>query len=504
MTRAATARQRGTSAGTFESEMNDRRDVVVVGAGIAGLSAAWELHRAGRDVLLVEADERVGGVIRSEPVDDVGVLDLGPQTVRSRDPDLFEHFEELGIADARIVAGDAGKSRYLVLDGGLVALPHSPPSFIGSKVLSAGAKLRLLTEPLRGTRAGEDESVRAFFAQRLGPEVADRLVDPFVSGVYAGDPERLSMRAVFPDLKNGVDGAGSLLRWALGRRGAKRDAEPDGGKATPKRPAELFSFPDGLERWPRAIAEALGDDRVRTGHRMVGAVREADEWVLDFDVGGDRRRVRCPSLILAVPAPGVHAALGIDAGSADTGNTAVGRLRPDSDEGIADIPYSPVSTVHTAYRSDAIEHPLDGFGYLCPSSEERPVLGVLWISSLFPSRVEDGRVLLTTFVGGARQPDRASDAEESLIETAYGEHRRFLGATSPPLFARVQRWPQAIPQYEFGHLDRVAEAEDLETRFPGLHLTGAWRDGVSVTDCWKGGRRAAREVIASQPARQTR
>ncbi|HKK94091.1 MAG TPA: protoporphyrinogen oxidase, partial [Longimicrobiales bacterium] len=299
------------------------------------------------------------------------------------------------------------------------------------------------------------------------------------------------MRAVFPDLKNGVDDAGSLLRWGLGRRRAKRDTEPRNGEEAPKRPAELFSFPDGLERWPRAIAEILGDDRVRTGYRMVGATREGDEWVVEFDAAGERRTVRCGSLVLAVPAPGVHDALGIDPPSA-------------SDAGLGDIPYSPVSTVHTAYRSDSVEHPLDGFGYLCPSSEGRKVLGVLWISSLFPSRVENGRVLLTTFVGGARQPDRASDTEESLIETAYGEHRRFLGATSPPLFAKVQRWPQAIPQYEFGHLHRVAEADRLEARFPGLHLTGAWRDGVSVTDCWKGGRRAARDVLEGQPADSAR
>jgi len=492
MSTMPTARQRGTGAGTFDSEMDDHRDVVVVGAGIAGLSAAWELHRAGRDVLLVEAEAHVGGVIRSEPIEGVGVLDLGPQTVRSRDPDLFDHFEELGIAGDRIVAGDAGKSRYIVLNGELVALPHSPPSFIGSKVLSAGAKLRLLTEPLRGTRPGEDESVREFFAQRLGPEVADRLVDPFVSGVYAGNPERLSMRAVFPDLKNGVDEAGSLLRWGLGlRRSKSNGGKADEAESKPKRPAELFSFPEGLERWPRAIVEALGDDRVRTGHRMIDAHRDGDDWVVEFEGEDGGRTVRCTSLILAVPASRVRAALG----EPDVPSDAI--------EGLDAIPYSPVSTVHTAYRRDSIEHPLDGFGYLCPSSEKRKALGVLWISSLFPSRVEDGRVLLTTFVGGARQPEHASESEEWLIETAYGEHRRFLGANSPPLFAKVQRWPQAIPQYEFGHLDRVADADRLEARHPGLHLTGAWRDGVSVTDCWKGGRRVAREILDARPAGRT-
>ena len=459
----------------------ERHDVIVVGAGITGLSAALDLHRAGRSVLVLEAADRVGGVVRSEAVPGVGVIDLGPQTVRSADPELFRQFEELNIETERLVAGAQGKSRYVVLDGELVELPHSPPALASSKLLSMRAKMRLLSEPLRGTRVGEDESIRDFFTRRLGPEVAERLVDPFVSGVYAGDPSRLSMEAVFPELKAGVDASGSLLKWGLGRmRGARGAA---GAEDREKRSAELFSFPAGLARWPSAMADALGADRVRLGHRTVSARRDGPDWVVTVEAAGETRTLRAGALVLTAPAGEVA--------------RIVPGARGEGASGLADIPYSPVSTVHLAYRRADVAHPLAGFGYLCPSREGRPVLGVLWISSLFPERVESDRVLLTTFVGGARQSERAFESEATLIDVAYGEHERFLGVRARPVHAQVQRWERAIPQYEFGHLERVAEADRLESEHPGLHLAGAWRDGVSVPDCWKGGRRVAREILAS-------
>lgn len=455
---------------------DNRRDVIVVGAGITGLSAAWEMHRAGMDVVVADRGDEVGGVMQSMAVPKVGVIDLGPQTVRSKDADLFRHFEDLGIEDERLVAGANGKSRYIVWDGELVELPHSPPSLIGSTVLTRRGKLRLLAEPFRGVHPEEDESVRKFFKRRLGKEVAERLVDPFVSGVYAGDPRQLSMRAVFPELKAGVDEAGSILRWGVSRMRAAGGGE--------RRPAELFSFAAGLTRWPKEIARRLGSDRIWTGHKLLAARRDGEGWVLRLKVEGEVRTVTCRHLVLTIPASQAGKVLKEARGSAR--------------HALKDIPYAPVSTVHLAYRRESVTHPLQGFGFLVPSAEQRKVLGVLWISSLFPERVVDGRVLLTTFVGGARDPERAFAPEGELIDIVYREHRHFLGASTPPVFAHVERWKKAIPQYEFGHLDRVAAASRLEEENPQLYLAGAYRDGVSVTDCWKAGRRVAERVLQAR------
>ncbi len=456
-------------------------DTVVVGAGITGLSCAWRLHTAGRSVLVLERGPRVGGVIHSERIPGVGVIDHGPQTIRSGDPALLAEFRELGIEGDRCVAGAAGSHRYVLCQDRLIPLPHSPLAFLRSPILPASAKLRLLLEPFVRPRRGQDESVEDFFRHRLGRHAVERLVDPFVSGVYAGDPRQLSMRSVFPALKDGVDRKGSLLRWALSRgRAAGRTRREEG---TSRSRPRLFSFREGLGQWPRALATALGPDRVRTDVDLRAVRRVDGAWALAGDLGGAEEEIRARVLVLAIPAHGAAALLG-------------GGYPADA-RPLMDIPYAPVSTVHLAWRREDVGHPLDGFGYLCPSSQDRPVLGTLWISSLFPDRVEDGVVLTTTFVGGARVPEQATRPHGELVALAAGEHRRTLGARGEPLDARVVTWTRGIPQYEFGHEQRVEAAARMEAAAPDLYLTGSWRGGVSVPDCWAGGRATAERVLSA-------
>ena len=450
-------------------------DTVIVGAGISGLSCAARLHGAGRSVLVLEKDADVGGVLRSENLPGVGIIDHGPQTIRSGDPELLAEFRSLGLEDDRRVAAGSGSRRYVLWDDRLVPLPHSPGAFLTSPILSPAAKIRLLREPFVRTSPGRDESVEDFFRHRLGAEVAERLVDPFVSGVYAGHTGRLSMEAVFPALKAGVEARGSLFRWGLARARASRRGRDGADRTRP----ELFSFREGLGQWPRALAATLGPERVRTGVGVREVRPNGGGWTVSTDAGTD---VEARRVVLAVPAPAVAELLrGLSAPA----------LRS-----LAELPHAAVSTVHLAWRRDAVGHPMDGFGYLCPSSQGREVLGVLWISSLFPDRVAEGCVLTTTFVGGARAPERASLPPERLIALAAEEHRQTLGARGEPFEARVVTYALGIPQYEFGHLDRVESARGLEDAWPGLFLTGSWRGGVSVPDCWKGGRAAAERVLA--------
>lgn len=469
--------------------MTERHEVVVVGGGIAGLACAEHLRRAGRDVILVEAAPEVGGSLRSDTLDGA-VVDLGPQTVHSKDAELLDHLDELGLSDRMTVAGARGKKRYIVLGGEPVELPSSPLSAITTKALSWRGKLRVLMEPWAPPGPGGDESAAAFVSRRLGPEVADNLLDPFVSGVHAGDPETLSMRGAFPKLLEAERSHGSLLRWALAAgkeaKKARKEAEARGEPVPTKkrRKTLLFSFEGGLQTWTRALAHAVGDDRVFTGTPV--------ERILPLGDGGWKvvargREFEAERVVLALPAP-----------------QCADLVEPLSSGGarvLRDVPYSPVATVQLMYRRHAIRHPLDGFGMLIPTREHRPVLGILWVSSLFSGRSPDGTVLTTTFVGGARFPERTRVSDDEMVESAHSQHRELLGATERPIATRVQRWPYAIPRVEFGHVDRLATLERMESLNPGIHLAGSYGEGgAAVPACWKRGRDVAKTILQEDAA----
>jgi protoporphyrinogen/coproporphyrinogen III oxidase len=456
-------------------------DCLVVGAGIGGLSAAYELSRSGLRVLVIEADIQVGGVMRSERTPDGFLLEHGPNTVTSNDPALHDHFSSLGIAAEKLVAKREGARRYVLHSGALLPIPMSPPAFLRSRLLSGRAKLRMFAELLLPRSPASDESVAAFFIRRLGPEPFERLIDPFISGVYAGDPRALSARASFARLWAAEQRAGSIVRGMLAG-GAARKPKP--ARRTPR---ELFSFRAGLAAWPQALADQLGPERLWLGARAVALRQSPDGWELAVQRPGQIDPLTARHVLLAVPAQ-VAASL-----IEPYDQAAATALR-----GIA---YPPVSIVHLGYRREAVAHPIDGFGMLCPASEGRRVLGTLWPSALFPGRAPEGAILTSSFVGGARYPDLARQSDEALIEQVHAEQQALIGAREEPMLARVMRWSQAIPQYNAGHIQRLATLEHCEARLAGLHLLGNYRDGVSVERAWQRGREQAQLVAAAlQPA----
>lgn len=463
-----------------------RFDAVVVGAGISGLSCASRLRRMGADVLVLERANRIGGAVRTRTLPGGFLVDDGPQTVRSADPDLFDDLHDLGVSALRTPASESARKRYVLVDGRPEPLPHSPLALLGSRILPLSGKLRLLKEPFVGRAAGPDESVASFFARRLGRHAAERLVDPFVSGVYAGDPAALSMRATFGSLWEGEQAHGSLARWALSRL-RRRGSDGEGGD---RRPAELFSFADGLGTWPQAMARAVGSERVRLGAELSGLEPDRGGWTVRWrETSGRHDAARAARVVLAVPA---HAAAEL-----------VGGLDPAAARALRDIAYAPMAVVHLAFRREHVEHPLDGFGMLCPGREDRTFLGSLWTSSLFPGRAPEGTALMTCFVGGARRPELAHRPDDLLTAALRHELGRALGIRGVPLLERVTRWSAAIPQYEFGHDLRVEAACSVEEHYPGLHLLGSWRNGVSLPDCWRNGMELAVRMSAADVAGAT-
>lgn len=452
------------------------RRVAILGGGITGLTAAWHLRRAGLAPVVFEKSSRVGGAIGSVRSD--GWLhELGPNSLLEGSADLASFIDEVGLGARRVYAAPAAKQRYIVRGGRLVAMPTSPLSFLGTRLFSARAKLALLGEPWRAPgRADCEESVGSFVRRRLGREFLDYAINPFVGGVYAGDPERLSVPHAFPKLHALEQEHGSLIRGALKRRNAS------GG---PK--GRIFSFPNGLAELPAALAASLGSDlRLRHAVRVVRHV--GDSWEIDYD-GAERGRETFAAVICALPADALASLVLENVPAA----RELGTLR--------EIVHPPVASVFTGYKREDVRHPLDGFGLLVPEAERRMILGSLFSSTLFAGRAPEGYVGLTSFVGGTREPHLAGLSDDELVRIVQAELSRLVGVRGAPVFTHVQKWPRAIPQYELGYgrfKDAIAR---VEAGAPGLFIGGNCRDGISLANCIAAGRRLA---LAAQTATSIR
>lgn len=447
--------------------MPESRDVLVVGAGISGLTAAFHLVRRGLDVAVVEASDRVGGAIQTLR-DGPWVFEQGPNTVLESRPAVGRLVREASLEDEELTASPEAKKRYLWMGERLVALPSGPLSFLTTPLFPLSAKLRLLREPWIGRAPeGTEESIAEFVRRRLGRAFLDYAVGPFVSGVYAGDPERLSVRWALARIHALERDHGSLIRGALAKRkGARSGFGPGGG---------MISMADGLEALPRRLARAV--EEVRTGVPC-RSLRPAG-GAFEVETGAGTLRAR--EVVLAVPADALARILDEATG---------GRSRA-----FAEIPYAPVAVACYGFRREDVGHPLDGFGFLAPREESLRVLGCLFPSSLFPGRAPEGHAALAAFAGGRTDPGVLDLDDDGLHRAVLADLDRSLGLAGEPVVRHLARWPRAIPQYEVGHGRFVELARALERELPGLHLAGNFRGGVSVPDCIQNATDLAERIV---------
>ncbi len=473
------------------------RSVVVIGGGISGLTAAFWLSRSGVDVTVLEAAPFVGGTMRTVETDG-WLVETGPNSALETTPLFGQMFDALGITSERRYADASSNKRYVLRGGELHPIPMSPQAFLSTKLWTPGAKLRLLKEPFVGRGVGE-ESIADFVRRRLGDEFLDYAINPFVAGVYAGNPEQLSVRHAFPKLYALEEKYGGLIKGMIrGARERKKRAE------TAKDRAKMFSFVRGMQTFPDAIARSLGS-RVRTSAPVTGI--SADPGRPSSGVGGGTAagfdattagrggaKGRSGEFVLTTPSGDLRAASVVLATPALPAAGLLESLDRDAARVITGIQYPPVAEVFLGFRTDQIGRSLDGFGFLIPAIEKRQILGTIWSSALFEGRAPEGHAALTTFVGGSRQPALASRSESGLVELVVAELRSLMGVTGSPVFTRVARWERAIPQYTMGYQTVVNAIDALERDRPGLFVCSNYRGGIAVGDCVMNGERIAKRV----------
>jgi protoporphyrinogen/coproporphyrinogen III oxidase len=460
-------------------------DVIVVGGGIAGLAAAYELNRRGISFIVLERSPRPGGVIFSEEIDGF-TIDAGPDSLLIQKPDGIRLCEELGLGD-RLVSTLPPRLAYIQRGGTLYPLPAASvlgvPTRIGPFVrtglFSWRAKLRMGAElfvPAR--RDGTDESIGAFMTRRFGHEAAMYLAEPLLAGIHAGDVDRLSLAALFPRFAEAERQDGSLIR-AFRRRAVATSAD-----------GAFKSLPGGLSEMVRALVRALPADAVHTSAPVTRLGKNPCGRFRTEISGGVAHE--CRAVVLSTPTY-------VTAGLVRDEDAELARL-------CAEIPYSSIATVALAFPRQAIRHPLNGSGYVVPRTEGSGILAATWLSSKWPHRAPNGKALLRTFVGGSRDPEALAQSDGDLVARSIAAIGPVLGIGGDPLWTRVYRFDRASAQHEVGHLERLKIIDRLLTAHPGLFLTGSGLRGVGIPDCVADARATAVKVdewLKSTPVKGT-
>ncbi len=458
-------------------------DTLIVGAGMSGLSTAYRLNEQKCQVLVAEQRDRAGGNITSQQSGDF-LWEEGPNSF-SPTPELLKLAVDVGLRNELIFA-DRGLPRYVYWQGQLRPVPMSPPTAVTSQLLSPLGKLRALTGALGFIPpqiSSQEETVADFFTRHLGSEVAQRLVSPFVSGVYAGDVEQLSAQAAFGRVTQLADVGGGLVAGAFLSRRQKQKSPSDAVEVDiPKtKSGQLGSFREGLQQLPSTLVEKLGNQVKFNWELKTLTPHPESGYIATFSTPTGEQTIEAKTVVLTTPAY-VTASL-------------VKEFSPQASNTLEAIPYPPVACVVLAYPDEALRFPLQGFGNLNPRRQGLRTLGTIWSSTLFPGRTPQGWNLLTNFIGGATDPAIAELTEDQIIEQVNQDLQKAViqpGSRPKPL--AVHLWSKAIPQYTLGHLERLEIIRNSLKPFPGLFLSSNYLDGVALGDCVRRGEETASAV----------
>ena len=470
-----------------------RYTVAIVGGGIAGLSTAWYLQQRGIDYVLLERDRRWGGKIFTERVNGYGdapfVVEGGPDSFITQKPWGAALAREIGLGDALIGTNPLLKQTYVLHkgrpaplpEGVLMIVPTKFKPFVFSSLISPWGKLRMgmdLFIPPR--RDDSDETLSDFVRRRLGHEALDKIAEPLMSGIYNAEADKQSVLATYPRFRDLERDYGSLTKGMLAGQAARKSAAGANGaganSATPNgKPMSAFVSPiDGTESLVAALRGQLTGE-LRTGAEVVAVEPAGDEYRLQL---ADGSALTARQVVLATPA---FAAA-----------TLLRPLTPAAADLLDSIRYVSTGTISLAYRSSDVVNPLKGYGLVIPMSERRPINAVTLSSVKFTHRAPDGRLLLRVFFGGSRSPQSMDLNDDELYAMVRRELDTLLGIRAEPLFQRIYRWRRSNPQYDVGHLERIAA---ITAALPsGIVVTGSAYRGVGIPDCVKQGQETAAQV----------
>jgi len=441
--------------------MGNGKRVVVIGAGISGLTIAYWLKKSGFDVTVLEKENRTGGSIITESTNGF-LIDLGPNSTLETSKVLTDLIDDLGLVDEKIYASETSANRFIVKNGNLHSVPTSLTGFLKTSLFSTRAKIRLVKEPFIKPTHTDDISLAEFVRYRLGKEFLDYAINPFVAGVYAGDPEQLSTPAAFPKLFALEQKYGSLIRGTiLGARERKKRGE------VAKDRAKLFSFRNGMQTLTDRLTNLL-NRQIKLGIAINNIDKKDKGFELEISADGSSEKLFTDKLVLSVPAE--HIA------------KMINNLSPVSVPLLKQINYPPVAVVYMGFKYEDIGRNLNGFGFLVPEVENRNILGSIWSSTIFPERAPKGHACFTTFVGGTRQPKLALSDKEKLLKLVFDDLEPLMKLKGKPIFTRVKQWDKAIPQYVLGYQKIQKLFDTLQLDIPGLYFSGNLQRGISVGD----------------------
>jgi len=447
--------------------------VVIIGGGITGLAAAWELQKNGVDYTLLEASERLGGKIKTEQVDGFILEGAADSFLGQQKPWAWQFCQELGLTDRMIGTNEQQRNVYVLQDGRLqlmprgmrLIIPADPDGLLESELLTEEGKRRMLAETEVPPRTEQgDESLGSFIRRRFGQEALDVFGEPLLAGIYVGNPETLSMQATFPNYLKMEEKYGSLIN------GFQNTPVPTPTADMPK--TVFVSFRNGMSEFIEGIrAKLTGDIRLNQKVSHISL-----DKVVHLASG---EKIQAEAIVLTTPAYVTR--------------ELVAELSPELARGLREIRTISSATVSLGFKADEINYPLDGFGFVVSSKEPTHLVASTWNSTKLAGRAPAGHVLMRVFLGGHRGESDVFLNDAEIIALARAEIKKAMGITASPVLTRIYRWINANTQYEVGHFERVARYKGYCP--PWLLLTGASYDGVGIPDCVRQGRATARQAL---------